>query len=73
MKIYPKNIREISFKKGYLKPKTETMALLSLFIVFVQIFAGEKSQISVQVACGHHIVLITLTDDICFSLYIKDY
>ena len=40
--------------------------------VFVQVFAGKKSQFSVQVARVDHIVLIRQTDDICFSLNIKD-
>ena len=33
----------------------------------------KKSQISVQVACGDHIVSISQTDDNCFSLHIKGY
>ena len=41
--------------------------------VFLKIFAGENSQIEVQVACIDHTVLISKTDDICFGLYIKDY
>ena len=60
--------------KGILKPKIEKKWLCyPFFTVFVQIFAGKKSQILYQVACGDHIVLISQTDDICFSLYIKDY
>ena len=42
-----------------------------IFTVFIQIFAEKKSQISVQVACGDHIVLINQTDGICSSLNIK--
>ena len=56
-----------------LKSKIEKMALLPHFTVFVQIFAGEKSQISVQVAFGDQIVFTRQTDDICFSFCIKDY
>ena len=63
---------EMSFKNDTLKPKIEKRALLPLFTVFVKIFAGEKSQSSVQViAYGDHIVLISQNGDICFSLYIK--
>ena len=70
MKIHP-NLYRKAFKKGTLKPKIKKGSATPFFTVFVQIFAGEKSQISVQLACGDHIVLIRKTDDICFSLYIK--
>ena len=56
VKIYP-TCYEKSFKKATLKPKIENRTL-----------QGKKSQISVQVACGDHIVLISQTDDICFQL-----
>ena len=60
-------------KKGTLKPKIEKRALLPLFYCLCADIYRKKSQISVQVACGDHIVLISQTDNICFSLYIKDY
>ena len=65
MKIHP-TFSEKSFIKGTLKPKIEKRALLPLF-------SGKKSQTSVQVACGDHIVLVRQTDNIGFSLYFKDY
>ena len=50
------------------KGGSATPFLLSLF----RYFQKKNSQISVQVAYGDHIVT-NQTDDICFSLDIKDY
>ena len=55
--------------KSTLKPKIEERALLLLFYCLCSDICREKTLISVQVACGDHLVLTSQTDDICFSLY----
>ena len=55
-----------------LKRKIEKRTLLLRSTVLVQILARKKSQISVQVACRDHIILISQTDDIVFLRYINN-
>ena len=67
MKFYP-TFYEKSFKKGTVKPKIEKKVCYPFLLSLFRFLQGKKSQISVQVASGDHIVLISIIDDICFSL-----
>jgi len=62
--IYP-TFSEKSFKKGTLKPKIEKNDSVTPFLLsLVRYLQEKKSQISVQVACGYHIVLISQTKNL---------
>ena len=65
---------EKCFKKGTLNQKIEKKCSTIPFLLSLSRYWHEKkSHVSVQVAFSDHIVLISQTDDICFSLYIKHY
>ena len=56
--------------KGYFKTENRKKGSAPPFLPSLFRYLQKKSQISVQVACGDHIVLINQTDDICFRLKI---
>ena len=73
MNLYP-TFSEKYFKNGTLKPKIKKdSATPFTVLMFRKKKLGKKSQILFQVASGDFIVLISQTDDICFSFYINHF
>ena len=73
MNLYP-TFSEKYFKNGTLKPKIKKdSATPFTVLMFRKKKLGKKSQILFQVASDDFIVLISQTDDICFSFYINHF
>ena len=62
---------EKSFKKSTLKPKIEKGLCYHFFTVFFQIL--QEKNLKFKSKLGKLLKIISQTEDICFSLYIKDY